>query len=297
MASIDKRANGWKARWRTPLGESRSKTFKRKADAEDTSDEKSKSGKWWAAISTHRLSAFTLADWWQRYCIDVTSRRATTVARDEAVMRRWWLSSLGNRRLAMITPAQVRSIVTAMTDKLQPSTVRTNLGVFRAVMSLAVEAELITRSPVRGIHLPAEHRDEPRFLSAEELHRLANAIPDEYRPMIFLAAVLTLRWSEVVGLRVGRIDFLRRTVSVVETMAEVEGKHMAAPPKSKASTAHPVYACWASCSTCWRDTWRGPGVLGAISSCSPPLTGGRCELRISAVEYGHRPSKRLASTG
>ena len=234
MASIDKRANGWKARWRTPLGESRSKTFKRKADAEAhlTKVESAKLVGGYIDTSTERV---TLADWWQRYCIDVTSRRATTVARDEAVMRRWWLSSLGNRRLAMITPAQVRSIVTAMTDKLQPSTVRTNLGVFRAVMSRAVEAELIARSPVRGIHLPAEHRDEPRFLSAEELHRLANAIPDEYRPMIFLAAVLTLRWSEVVGLRVGRIDFLRRTVSVVETMAEVEGKHMAAPPKSKAS--------------------------------------------------------------
>ena len=34
MASIDKVATGWRARWRTPAGESRSETFKKKADAE-----------------------------------------------------------------------------------------------------------------------------------------------------------------------------------------------------------------------------------------------------------------------
>ena len=35
--------------------------------------------------------------------------------------------------------------------------------------------------------------------------------------MIYLAGVGGLRWSEIVGLGVGRIDFLRRTVSVMET--------------------------------------------------------------------------------
>ena len=152
MASIDKRANGWKARWRTPLGESRSKTFKREADAEDTSDEV-RIGQIGRRLYRHiDLSASP----WPTggSAIASTSHhdgprqsRATT-----AVIRRWWLSSLGDRRLATITPAQVRSIVTAMTDKLQPSTVRTNLGVFRAVIEPRRRGtELIARSPVRGI--------------------------------------------------------------------------------------------------------------------------------------------------
>src|SRR5687768_691806 len=34
MASIDKVQAGWRARWRTPAGDSRSKTFPRKIDAE-----------------------------------------------------------------------------------------------------------------------------------------------------------------------------------------------------------------------------------------------------------------------
>jgi integrase len=234
MASIDKTTKGWRARWRTPLGQSRSKTFKRKADAEThlTKVESAKLSGGYIDTSTARV---TLADWWERYT-DTTSRRATTAARDEAVMRKWWLPSLADRRLATITPAHVRSIVIDMIDKLAASTVRTNVGVFRAVMNQAVEAELIARSPVRGIRLPAEQRAEPRFLTADELHHLADAVPNDYRAMIFLAAVLGLRWSEIAGLRVGRIDFLRRTVTVIETMAEVEGQLLQAPPKSKASS-------------------------------------------------------------
>lgn len=34
MASVDRTQTGWRARWRTPEGASRSKSFKRKVDAE-----------------------------------------------------------------------------------------------------------------------------------------------------------------------------------------------------------------------------------------------------------------------
>jgi integrase len=112
-----------------------------------------------------------------------------------------------------------------MVAELSPATVRTNYGVLRAVLVAAVEADLIGRSPCRGIRLPIEDRRRaPRFLGAEELHRLAAAMPIDYWPMVYVAGVLGLRWSEVAGLRVGRVDFLRRSVSVVETVAEVEGR-------------------------------------------------------------------------
>ena len=59
--------------------------------------------------------------------------------------------------------------------------------------------------------------------------------------MVYVAAVLGLRWSEVIGLRAGRVHFLRRSVAVERTLAEVEGEMMDAPPKSTAS-ARPVSA-------------------------------------------------------
>ena len=44
-----------------------------------------------------------------------------------------------------------------------------------------------------------------------------------------------MRWSEVAGLRIGRIDFLRHTLAVVETCAEVSGEVTFADVKSKSS--------------------------------------------------------------
>jgi integrase len=164
------------------------------------------------------------------------SKRATTHARDEAVLRRHFLPHLEHRSLASIAPADVQGIVNTMSAVLAPTTVRTNYGVVQTVFRSAVNADVIGRSPCRGIKLPAnERRREIYFLTADELERLAQAMPMEYAPMVYLAGVLGLRWSEVIALRVGRVNMLRRTVEIVETFAEVHGLIVEAPVKTPAA--------------------------------------------------------------
>lgn len=68
-----------------------------------------------------------------------------------------------------------------------------------------------------------------------DLIRLANSMPEEFAPMVWLGAVLGLRWGEVAGLRVGRIDLLRRTVTVAEQVTRgIGGMGFVSPPKSAA---------------------------------------------------------------
>lgn len=83
-----------------------------------------------------------------------------------------------------------------------------------------------------GIRLPTAHARPPGSLSNDQLHRLADALPAEYQPIVFVSSILGLRWSEVAGLRVGSIDSLRRTLTIE---AVVRGRLMLAPPKSRAS--------------------------------------------------------------
>ena len=78
-------------------------------------------------------------------------------------------------------------------------------------------------SPCRGIKLPHERPTAKAFLTPEEIDRLAAAVRVDYQPMIYVAAYLGLRWSEVAGLRVGRLDLLRSTLTVAETNAAVGG--------------------------------------------------------------------------
>ncbi|HWB88145.1 MAG TPA: site-specific integrase, partial [Acidimicrobiia bacterium] len=58
----------------------------------------------------------------------------------------------------------------------------------------------------------------------------------QYGSMVYLGAVLGLRWGECAGIRVGRIDFDRSTIAIVEQVTRgVGGRSVMGPPKSEAA--------------------------------------------------------------
>ena len=232
--AIKRRSDGrWRARYRDASGREHAHHARTKGEAQRWLDQergKLARGTW----TDPARGRMTFGIWCAEY-LGSTHKRPTTAARDAVVARCHLLPALEARPLAAITPVEVRAVVDRMAERLAPATVRTNYGVLRAILGAAVAADLIARSPCRGVRLPAQERAPIRFLSSSELERLAEATPLEYRLAIYLAGVLGLRWSEVAGLRVGSVDFLRRTLTVTETVAEVSGKLIAAPVKTPAS--------------------------------------------------------------
>jgi integrase len=182
-----------------------------------------------------RLGRRSFSSWTEEYFAGAVHKRPTTLARDKLVFRKHLLPAFGDRPLFAITPLDVRRFVEDIAARMAPATVRTVYGVLRAILNGAVIADLIAASPCRGVKLPAEVPKPRRRLSPNEIVRIADAMDVEYRPMIYLAGVLGLRWSEVAGLRLGRIDFLRRTISITETVAEADGVVMPADVKSRSS--------------------------------------------------------------
>lgn len=167
-------------------------------------------------------------------------RRADTKATGSAGTRQGGVEPLvcsnsGPPRCWSITPHDVRTIVQSMVSAgLAPRTVRTNYGVLRGTMSTAVEAELIAVNPCRGVKLPEVPKVAKPVALVSEVHRLAEAVPDEYRPAIFLGS-LGLREAEVFGLRVKAIDFFRKTVTMEETVNEVDGRLVVGDGKTRSS--------------------------------------------------------------
>jgi integrase len=92
------------------------------------------------------------------------------------------------------------------------------------VLAYAEASELIVRSPCRHIPLPQATPREAEILDADGLERLAAAM-GSCGPMIYLAS-LGLRWGEIAGLRVGRLDFLRQTLTVAVQQTRGEGGRM-----------------------------------------------------------------------
>jgi integrase len=84
------------------------------------------------------------------------------------------------------------------------------------------------------VRLPVEKAREMLFLSAAEVTQLAEAIGAHYRPLIYTAAYGGLRWGELAGLRVERVNFLRSSILVVEQMTELNGRLAFGPPKTNA---------------------------------------------------------------
>jgi integrase len=73
------------------------------------------------------------------------------------------------------------------------------------------------------------------FLGPDQIVDLSEAVEDRYRVLILTAAYTGLRWGELAALRVDRLNLMRRTLTVAETLSEVGGVLEVAEPKTAAS--------------------------------------------------------------
>ncbi|HET6775623.1 MAG TPA: hypothetical protein VFH36_20090 [Acidimicrobiales bacterium] len=118
---------------------------------------------------------------------------------------------------------------------MAPSTVARTYSVLRAVLNLAIDRELLLRSHARRTRLPCVAAPQRRLPNHADLVALADAHPDDEEPMVWLGAVLGLRWGEAAGLRGGRVDVLRRTLTVAESLSRGRtGRSTVTTPKSEA---------------------------------------------------------------
>lgn len=103
------------------------------------------------------------------------------------------------------------------------------------VSSPQLDSDIIVRSPCRKINLPEHSKTEMRFLTAEEVSDLASVIDEQYRALVMTAAYAGCRFGELAGLKTHRLDLLRRTLTVTESLSEVRGQVRLAPPKTAAA--------------------------------------------------------------
>jgi integrase len=139
-------------------------------------------------------------------------RRASTRARDESLMRSLIFPTFGNIQLRDVSGTMVESwIGSLVTRGCAPATIRKAFQLLGGVMRYAAPKRWILRSPLEGVDLadilPKDYRVEQRFLGAEDISRLAEAIDARFRSLILTAGFSGLRFGELVGLKVGRIDF------------------------------------------------------------------------------------------
>jgi integrase len=118
--------------------------------------------------------------------------------------------------------------------------------VFNKTLRAALDDRLITVNPLERLPVPKIERREMRYLNAEELGVLADHFDPRYRAFVLLGGFGGLRLGEMLALRWNRLDLLRREVTVVETLTELDGALTFGPPKTKASirtVGLPTHVC------------------------------------------------------
>lgn len=182
-----------------------------------------------------RMDVAALANKWEA---SNPHKRPTTAATDRFALETHVIPKLGDKPIGSVTPPHLQSLVNEWASKLSPRTVVRIYGVVRAIFNFAVMSDYLGRSPCRNIKLPKVQGTRRHDLSPDEIAAIFEAMPGDYSVMVPLGAVLGLRWGEVAGLRVGRVDVLGRRLQVEETAGrDGKGHLVLGPPKSRASTA------------------------------------------------------------
>jgi len=160
----------------------------------------------WADPAGGRMTVAELASCW----IEANpAKRASTRTRDEAIVRLHVLPILGATKVSAVTPPAVQALVTKWCTDRTAATVRRQYAVLAAMFRYATICDWLIRTPCRGINLPAVETVEHTPVTPETVAAIAEAVEARYRPMVWLGAVLGLRWGEVAGLTVANVDTLR----------------------------------------------------------------------------------------
>ncbi|MCP4303756.1 MAG: hypothetical protein GY788_02535 [bacterium] len=87
--------------------------------------------------------------------------------------------------------------------------------------------------PNNLVELPRLRQPDQRYLSAEQVARLADAMSNAgKRTLVFVLAYGGLRWGEMAALHRGRVDVLRRQMGIKEAFTGISGRLSLGSPKT-----------------------------------------------------------------
>jgi integrase len=161
--------------------------------------------------------------------------RANTQAAYRNLLRRYLLPAFGPMPLGDLDAMAVRAWLARLKrDGVGASTRAKSYRLLSRILGTAVESGYLARNPCTVRGAAAEPAPEMRFATVTQVAALADAIPPRFRALVLVAAYTGLRWGELAGLRVKRVDLLHRRITVAEQLLEVRGRLAFGPPKTGA---------------------------------------------------------------
>jgi integrase len=177
------------------------------------------------------LRAFVDA-WWKPY-LQRKGVKPSTRKNYDSILELHILPVFGDLRIDEIVPLHVeRFIQTKVETGLSGKTVRNLLLVLQGIMSLALDSDLIDRSPIRNRHKPTVDKHEKPIWSPAQLLNILSAAPIGLRAFFDCVALTGTRLGEVLALKWKHVDLERRILRIEHSL----WRGQLLSPKTTAST-------------------------------------------------------------
>lgn len=223
MGWVWKERQSWRGSYRDEAGKQHTKSFKRQVDAKRwvaTEEAKVVRGDWIDPAAGKVTFAAFYAEWAPRQVWLASTRENADLATAGV--------TFGDLQLRSIRRSHIETWVKNMTSRLAPTTIDTRFTIVRGVFRAAVADRLIASDPTLGVVLPRKRKAEAAMSipTNAEVAKLLNAAEPERRPTsrpgftayVALCAFAGLRRGEALGVQVGDIDFLGRTLRVARQL-------------------------------------------------------------------------------
>jgi integrase len=227
----------YRVRYLDPDGRERSKSFKRKADAEDFGTEVSHALRSSSYVDP-AAGRQTLKAYLEEWRAMQAHHRKSTADGARTRFRTMVYPYIGDVPLGRLRPSTAMKWQAALvaSGKYAPATIKVTRGVVAGALNDAVRDRRLASNPFDGVKSvePDRQKVVPRTMAQVEAGRLL--MPDHLRAVIRFDAGTGLRYGEVFGLTVDRVGFLRRELTVDRQLIGRRGRTpIFGPPKTPAS--------------------------------------------------------------
>lgn len=226
MTRHGKRGTRYTGAYRDPDGRTRSAgSFSTRRDAERAAqreEQKILAGAW--HDSSH--GEITFRDYVETEWLPNKQIEASTRAGYMNYLNKHFYPFFGHRQMNRISPSLVQDWATqAHKDGLSPRSVRKYHVLLSSIFVRAVKDRVLVYNPCDHTELPKVITRKARTLTPDEYLRLLAAMPARYQLMVETLIETGLRWGELIALKPRHIDFLRRSITIEETIVEISKKH------------------------------------------------------------------------
>lgn len=205
----------WRARVRLGDGSQRSRNFPTRKAAEAWEREHRGARDRGAEFDPSAGRGVTVEAWFARWYRGLPPTLSPNYrSLHDGNIRNHIVPVIGAARLSSVRPSDARRVLSTASERLANNSVRRIHETMRMAFEAAVDEGLIGASPMRKVNPPAPSDVPMRFLSVEELDRLAASIDPRFRALVMLLGYVGLRFGEAAGLRVSDLDLDRRRATI-----------------------------------------------------------------------------------